>query len=410
MEKKDSIIIERLTSKPMEEREIEIVERKGLGHPDFIADSIAEEVSKQLAKEYLDKFGSILHHNVDKVLVVGGQSWREFGKGEVLHPIYILVSGRATDLVISKNEIKEIPIGRLVLEATGNWFKKNFRYLDPQYHIIVDYRIGRGSVDLINLFERERRVPLANDTSVGISYAPLTETEKIVYDVEQYLNSKDFKKIYPQVGEDIKVMGLRIRNEIRLTLAIAFISSLIRNLDEYISLKEEIKEKVLRFSERYTDREIKININTADNYSDPKGRGVYIVVTGTSAEHGDDGMTGRGNRVNGLITPFRPMSMEATAGKNPVSHVGKIYNVLATKIAQRISKEVDNIREVYVELLSQIGKPINKPQVSSISILPESEDASFNTIRYEAKEIALEELSNICGLTSKLITGTVSIF
>ena len=57
--------------------------------------------------------------------------------------------------------------------------------------------------------------------------------------------------------------------------------------------------------------------------------GMYLTVLGTSADGADGGQVGRGNRVNGLISLHRPMSTEAAAGKNPVSHVGKIYNLLA---------------------------------------------------------------------------------
>ncbi len=58
-----------------------------------------------------------------------------------------------------------------------------------------------------------------------------------------------------------------------------------------------------------------VHVNTAD---DIKKKSVFLTVTGTSAEMGDDGSVGRGNRCNGLITPNRPMSMEATSGKNPI--------------------------------------------------------------------------------------------
>ncbi len=61
----------------------------------------------------------------------------------------------------------------------------------------------------------------------------------------------------------------------------------------------------------------------------------------TSVEMGDDGATGRGNRGNCLITPMRPMSIEAIAGKNPVNHVGKIYNVIAQQVAEETGDLVE---------------------------------------------------------------------
>ena len=50
----------------------EIVERKGLGHPDTICDALTENLSRALSRVYLERFGAILHHNVDKVLLCGG--------------------------------------------------------------------------------------------------------------------------------------------------------------------------------------------------------------------------------------------------------------------------------------------------------------------------------------------------
>lgn len=402
-----AIHIEKLTGKAIEEREVEFVERKGLGHPDYIADSIAEAISRELSKLYMERYGRILHHNVDKVLVVGGQANPQFGGGEVLHPIYIIVAGRATTEVRTKSgNIESIPIGSLILRTAKEWINRNFRYLDPEEHVVIDYKIGKGSVDLVSMYERGKNIPLANDTSLGVSYAPLSTTEKLVLEVERYLNSKDLKEKLPQVGEDIKVMALRKGSTINLTIAAAIISKLVKDLDEYLNTKEQIKEEVEKLASKIApDYEVNVHVNTAD---DPKSGSVYITVTGTSAEHGDDGMTGRGNRVNGLITPMRPMSMEATAGKNPVSHVGKIYNVLASIAAERIAG-IEGVKEAYVKILSQIGKPINEPQIALISILPE-DDTNFNNIKYEAESIMSELLNDITKLTELILDNKVSLF
>ncbi|MEM1702551.1 MAG: methionine adenosyltransferase, partial [Zestosphaera sp.] len=141
----------------------------------------------------------------------------------------------------------------------------------------------------------------------------------------------------------------------------------------------------------------------------PEKNSVYMTVTGTSAEHGDDGMTGRGNRVNGLITPMRPMSLEATAGKNAVTHVGKIYNVLANKIAVRIIKEVPKVKEVYVKLLSRIGHPIDDPQMALVRLIPVEREA-FNAIKSDVVEIVNEELENINKITYEVLSGKVMLF
>ena len=90
---------------------------------------------------------------------------------------------------------------------------------------------------------------------------------------------------------------------------------------------------------------------------------------GTSAEDADSGQVGRGNRVNGLISMNRPIGTEAAAGKNPVSHVRKIYSMLAHKIAKDLYENIESVREVYVLLLSRIGTPIDRPQMATAQVL-----------------------------------------
>jgi len=403
-----NIFIEAIGWTPVEEQHIELVERKGLGHPDFIADSAAEVASVALSKYYLEKYRAILHHNLDKVLLVGGQANPTLGGGEVLHPIYIIISGRATEYVVRGNSIERIPVGTIVTNAVKDWIRKNFRFLDPDRHVIIDYMIRGGSSDLVKTFELGvKSRPLANDTSFGICFAPLSTLEKLVLETENYLNSRSFKETIPEVGEDIKVMGLRIGKKIKLTIAAAMISGLIPDVDHYISVKEEVTNKirdlVVKIAPEY---EVEVFLNTADR---PENGVLYLTVTGTSAEHGDDGMTGRGNRVNGLITPMRPMSLEATAGKNPVSHVGKLYNVLARKIAERIIREVPKIREVYVELLSQIGQPIDQPLVASAKVLL-NEGVTLQSVKSDVEGIIGEELEDITKLTEKIVEMQEQLF
>jgi len=402
-----NILIETIRVQPVEEMIVELVERKGLGHPDYIADSAAEAASKALCQYYIKEYGMILHHNLDKVLLVGGQASPIFGGGEVIQPIYILVSGRATTEVIRNGRVEPIPVGTIVVKAVKDWIRRNFRFLDPDSHVVVDYRIGKGSVDLVEVFKARAKAPLANDTSIGVGYAPLSTLEKLVFQTERMLNSKEFKEKLPAVGEDIKVMGLRKDKSIELTIAAAMISSQLHDVDEYVNVKEEVRERILDLASKIaSDYDVRVYINTADMIE--KGI-VYITVTGTSAEHGDDGATGRGNRVNGLITPMRPMSLEATAGKNPVNHVGKIYNVAASLIARKIYEQVKGVREVYVELLSQIGRPIDDPLVANVKILPETKELPQHIVS-EIEVIVDEELKNITKITDMVLKEEVILY
>ncbi|KSW12684.1 S-adenosylmethionine synthetase [Pyrodictium occultum] len=406
-----NIVVESIRWQPIEEHSVELVERKGTGHPDTIADAAAEEATRLLSKYYLNRYGAVLHHNLDKVLVVGGQAAPRFGGGEVLQPIYIIVSGRATTEVrLEDGGVEKIPIGPIVLDAVKGWIKSNFRFLDPERHVIVDYKIGHGSADLVGIFELgKRQVPLANDTSVGVGFAPFSRLERLVYETERLLNSREFKEKNPEVGEDIKVMGLRRGRRVDITIAAAVISSLVSDMDHYLSVKDAIREAVLDLASRIApDYDVEVHVNTGDK---PDKGIVYLTVTGTSAEHGDDGMTGRGNRSYGLITPLRPMSLEAAAGKNPVSHVGKIYNVMAMNIARKVHESVKGVREVYVELLSQIGRPLNDPLVANVKVLAEKpgEPLSSDAVR-EIEAIVEEELDSYSKLTKLFIEGNISVF
>jgi len=219
--------------------EVELVERKGTGHPDFVADSASEEASRELSLYYLKKFGTILHHNLDKTLLVGGQASPRFGGGEVIHPIYIVVSGRATTEVKTQDGSESVPIGRIVIESVRNWLKENFRYLNPDRHVIIDYKIGKGSTDLVGIFNNRKSAPLSNDTSFGVGFAPFSTLENLVFETERTLNGKEFKSKVPEVGEDVKVMGLRKGKEIDVTIAMAVISSLVGDPNHYMAVKEE---------------------------------------------------------------------------------------------------------------------------------------------------------------------------
>ncbi|MEM4509436.1 MAG: methionine adenosyltransferase [Pyrobaculum sp.] len=401
------IVVEKVDKTPVAQRLVEIVERKGQGHPDYIADGISEWVSRYLSRYYLENFGVILHHNVDKTLVVGGQAAPRFGGGEVLQPIYILVSGRATYEVKTRDGVVKVPLGPIVVRAARDWIKQNFRFLDPDLHVVIDYKIGQGSADLVGIYDLgARTIPLANDTSVGVGYAPLTPLENLVYKTERLLNSRDFKAKYPEVGEDVKVMGVRVGRDIKLTVAAAIISRLTKDKSHYLSVKEDIKKSIEDMAAKIVpDYNVEVTINAADK---PEYDIYYLTVTGTSAEHGDDGMTGRGNRANGLITPMRSMSLEAAAGKNPVSHVGKIYNVVAQRIADKIYAEVKGITEAYVEIVSQIGRPINEPKILNIEIIKEGE--LTGETRREIEAIAREELEKIAYITEYILRGEVSLY
>ena len=382
-----NIVITPITFEPVYAQQVEIVERKGTGHPDTICDYLAENLSVALCKWYEENLGAVMHHNVDKALLVGGRAEPVFGGGEVIEPIEIHLVGRA----ILEKDGKELGnVQEFVQNVVEEWISENLKNLDPKKHVKVYAKLKPGSKDLVELFERfqkEGEVPLANDTSFGVGFAPFDDLERAVYQTERFLNSSEIKKEHPEIGEDIKVMGVRFGEKIRLTVALAFVSKYIKNEDEYFAKKEEILKKTKNYIQELLGREVELFINTADT----KGS-VYITVTGTSAEQGDDGQVGRGNRVNGLITPYRPMSLEAAAGKNPISHIGKIYNTVAKKISERVVEEIEEVEEACCYIVSQIGKPINEPQVLDVKIRTKR---NLSAIQELARKIADEELERM---------------
>ncbi|MEM3730202.1 MAG: methionine adenosyltransferase [Candidatus Bathyarchaeia archaeon] len=400
-----NIVVESLKQTPLEKQRIEIVERKGLGHPDYICDAVMDNISIRLSKEYLEKTGSILHHNVDKSLLVAGEAEPRFGGGIVKQPMLFVFGDRATtEFDGVKIDVKEIAIN-----TAKEWFKKNMRFVDPEKHVKYQVELKPGSAGLVDIFKRKGKVLGANDTSAAVGYAPMTRTEKIVLQTEQYLNSKEFKNRFPETGEDIKVMGFRINNTLNLTVAMAFVDYYINSEKEYFEKKAKIVAELENFVLANTNFD---NVNIQLNTLDAPGRGLgglYLTVLGTSADSGDSGQVGRGNRVNGLISLNRPFCSEAAAGKNPVSHVGKIYNVLTYRIAQHVYEEVPEIEEVYIWLLSKIGSPIDQPTVAAAQVVMK-ENNSLEKVKREISEVLDYELENIDKFCIELAEGKIKTY
>lgn len=359
---------------------IEMAERKGIGHPDTICDEIAEHISIALSRYYLEHFGAVMHHNVDKALLVGGQSQPAYGGGKVLKPISLIIAGRATERVGDQT----VPVAEIAVETARNWLARHIRHLDVLKDVQITPNIRPGSAELVELFNRFGRgeTPLANDTSFGAGYYPLTPLEQTIIRMEELLNDPVSKKQLPFIGEDIKVMGVKDGDQSHYTLAAAMVDRYISSIADYIS---KIKQTEAYLRAHLPLSGATLYINTADDYA---RESIYLTVTGTSAESGDDGQVGRGNRINGLITPYQPMSLEAAAGKNPVSHVGKIYNYFAMNLSRAIVEQgFAGAAQVFV--VSQIGKPVDQPALLHIRL----RDRQAEERQIEA--LAKEQLSGV---------------
>jgi S-adenosylmethionine synthetase len=398
------IVIEPYKGRPVTDQRVEVVERKGLGHPDYLCDSMMEAVSIALSREYLKAFGTILHHNIDKGLLAAGRVEKLFGGGKVLEPMELTIGDRATCGIGSK----KIAVERIAVRAVKAWLKGHLRFVDPEKHLTYRVVLAPGSEELTDIFSREGKVRGANDTSAAVGYYPLSPTERAVLGLEQYLNSPGFKKRYPESGEDIKVMGLRTGRDLDLTVAMPLVSRFVWNERSYFERKAVLKHEMDRFAGRLQDfRRVVVHFNTLD----APGRGlygVYVSLLGTSAEDADSGQVGRGNRVNGLISLNRPLGTEAAAGKNPVSHVGKIYNVLSHRLARMVYERVGGLREVQVLMLSRIGAPINEPQTATVQLLP-ARGRVTDVMTRKAEKIVASELARINSFCRDLSKGKYPI-
>jgi S-adenosylmethionine synthetase len=391
----------------VEDQEVEIVERKGIGHPDSICDGIAESVSRALSNLYLDRVGKVLHYNTDETQLVAGSAAPAFGGGEVIEPIYVLIVGRATkEYVDDDGTHYRLPVDSTALKAARDYLAENVPELEYGTDVVVDVKLGEGSGDLQVVFREDgATVPKANDTSFGVGHAPLTETEQIVLNAERQLNGV-YADEHPELGPDVKIMGKREGDRIDITVAAAMVDQYVPDMEAYKASVERVRQYVEDLAGDHTDREVSVEVNTADEYETGS---IYLTTTGTSAEQGDDGSVGRGNRANGLITPNRPMSMEATSGKNPVNHIGKIYNLLSSRIAENVVAEVDGIRDLRVRLLSQIGQPIDEPQVADVDVVTE-DGVQIADIEDEVTAIVDAELADITDVTREVIDGDRTTF
>jgi S-adenosylmethionine synthetase len=200
-------------------------------------------------------------------------------------------------------------------------------------------------------------------------------------------------------------MGLRENDHITLTIACALIGRFLGDIGSYCEAKSRIHAVALETARSLTSREVLVQVNAADDMS---SGAVYLTVTGTSAEAGDDGETGRGNRANGLITPYRPMALEAMAGKNPITHTGKLYSAAAICVANALVAQVSGLTEAECHLLSQIGSPIDRPRVVHLRIRHEEKTVPHD-IEERIRAIAWREIARIPTLWEGFLAEAISV-
>lgn len=123
-----NIVIEELKASEVYRQRVEVVERKGLGHPDYICDAVMEQISVNLSQKYLETFGTILHYNIDKGMLVAGEVEGKLGGGRILSPMRLIIGDRAT----FEAQGIEIDVPELAVSTAQQWIQDNLRFVDPE--------------------------------------------------------------------------------------------------------------------------------------------------------------------------------------------------------------------------------------------------------------------------------------
>jgi len=392
-----SLVLEALRETPVARRRIELVERKGLGHPDTICDALVEAISLALNRMYLAEAGAILHYNVDKALLAAGQCRKGFGWGELTQPMELVVGDRATFEV----DGTRLPVEETARAAVEAWIGAHLPHVRPGKDLCVRTVLAPGSAELRRIFEAREGEVLSNDTCGASGYAPLSPTEALVLAVERFLNGPEFKKAFPDTGEDVKVFAVRQDARVALTVAMPMLCVATPSEHAYFQRKDEVLAALAR---RFSGApfEVAWRLNTLDRPG-CGAEGVYLVLTGTSAEDADSGQVGRGNRANGLIAFSRPTGGEAAPGKNPVAHVGKVYSVLSHRLARLILERCPALEEVYVHLAARIGEPVDRPWTGVQVVL--AEGMALSDIEAAVADVTEAEIARLPAFRAELARG-----
>ncbi|MEV7659657.1 methionine adenosyltransferase [Streptomyces anulatus] len=345
----------------IEDLPYELVERKGVGHPDTMCDAMAERMSRYYSLHCLKEFGGVAHHWFDKVTLYGGGAEIDYGRGELTSPYRVKVFGKAAYRV---GDV-EIPVQDIMFRAASDVLSEVTTGFDPGRHLVVELGVvdhqgsGRrasryqpaGPQDLIPL----RSTGLvSNDTNLLHGYAPLSRLENVVLELERLVNGTDFKQRHRDSGWDVKVFGSRRDDAFSLVVNMPFLAARIESMDQYWARKATIQRELEEFVVSQGIQDFRMLMNATDRNGRP-----YLTALGSVADTGDVGVVGRGNRVNGLITPMRPMSIEAPAGKNPLDHTGKIYNVMAMRLARQVHETFGGPAQVHI--FTSKEAPLERP-------------------------------------------------
>ncbi|WP_217489822.1 methionine adenosyltransferase [Streptomyces malaysiensis] len=384
----------------------ELVERKGVGHPDTMCDAIAERASRYYAQYCVEHFGRVAHHWFDKVMLFGGEATIDFGEGELTKPYTVLYAGKGA----YRYADQPIPLEDILFKAAADTLAEVTTGFDPERHLTVQCEVvdhqgsGRGHSryrpqvidDLIEIGDDNL---VSNDCNLLHGYFPLSTLEAMVQDTEQLINGPTFKAAHPDTGWDVKVFGSRRADEYRLIVNMPFLAQHIDSMETYLRRKVECQQHVAEFLRQTFGLEPDLLFNPTDRNKRP-----YLTALGSVADTGDVGVVGRGNRLNGLITPMRSMSIEAPAGKNPLDHTGKLYGVLAHQLAREVSEAI--ALPVDTHIFTSKEARLDQPDEIVVEVHGELSDDQ----RSMADGIITKRLANMGDVTRELVFDGITMW
>lgn len=363
--------VENRAVSPAHEAEFEVVERKGIGHPDSMADILAEEFSRRYSRFGLDHLGVVPNHWVDKVALIGAASSVEYGAFTVNKPISAYLFGKLTmavgETVLPIEEIFRAATDDVLTEAT-----RTSAILEHVRHVVEN--TSGTALDHPRAFyapttaaEAEPAAELrANDTAFCAAHAPATPTELLAIALENHVNSVAFACAFPAAGSDVKVMLLRGETGLDITVCLPFHPALTPTGESYRLMLASAHEHIAGTAAAMAvslgiGEAVRVAVNTKD-----AAGGAYLAPFGTSLGKGDCGLVGRGNKADGVIASSRSAGVEALAGKNPVHHTGKLYTLAASRIADRLHAELGLVNETV--LMSRNGDLLNQPAFAGVRL------------------------------------------
>lgn len=353
-----------------DQRPLEIVERKGIGHPDTLADALAEEISSAYSDYCLANFGVVLHHNLDKVYIGGGWFTNDFGKKEMNRPIRVVTNGRISNTMNGQS----INVEEIQRDTIIRYLDRVLPHLNTSTELVIETNSTQHTKiphwfsprDIHDIPDATK--VLANDTSVCVAHYPPTPCESLTLALEQYFwTDSGATKVprFEQIGQDIKVMVTKCDTMIEATICMPAISTLTPSLEDYRLLNRKVEAELNVLANEVlagTGYSSVVKVNPSVG-TDPK---MYMLAIGSCIECGEEGIVGRGNNNQGVISVFRPHSMEAPAGKNPRYHTGRVLGFLTNKLAKAIYDKL-NVKCTIIALTKN-GHSLVPPALLNISL------------------------------------------